>query len=161
MQCKALGVILVLLIPAQAWAAGGTINPSKQYPKFQIGATGIWATIDPGLKVTVDSTMPDTPAAGRLTKGDVLVSINGRPLDVKDPREPLGYALSDAEGTDGKVVFKVNSSDKSKQVVVTIPVQGKYSQTWPLNCAKSSRIIRANAKALARSHWTWVRKAVR
>jgi signal peptidase I len=66
-------VVLCLLAGASAHAGAGTVNPAKQYPRFQIGVSGIWATIEPGLAVTVSDAQADTPAAGKVQKGDVIV----------------------------------------------------------------------------------------
>ena len=53
----------------------------------------------------------------------------------------LGSALTEAEATDGVLTFDVKPAGDGavKQVTVRIPVLGAYSETFPLNCAKSQR----------------------
>jgi len=124
-------------------------DPAKAYPKFHVGVTGIYATIEKGLLVTVDSTEPDTPAAGKFQKGDILVKVNGKAVSDPEPYIVLGEALTAAEGDDGKLAFTVKRADKEESVTITIPVLGVYSKTWPLNCKKSDTIIRQTAEFLA------------
>ncbi|MFQ6131978.1 MAG: DUF6288 domain-containing protein, partial [Armatimonadota bacterium] len=134
-----------------AHAYGSTISPDRQYPRFQIGVTGAYATIEQGLAVTIESTEPDSPVAGRLSKGDVVVAVNGRPVVGPDPRVPLGEAIGAAEATDGTVTFQVRRDGMEQTVSVVIPVLGAYSKTWPLDCAKSDEIVRQTAEFVSRS----------
>ena len=124
-------------------------DPAKAYPKFHIGVTGIYATIEKGLLVTVDSTEPGTPAEGKFQKGDILVKVNGKPVSDPEPYIALGNALTAAEAGDGKLAFAVKRADKEESVTIAIPVLGAYSKTWPLNCKKSDTIIRQAAEFLA------------
>jgi len=124
-------------------------DPAKAYPKFHIGVTGIYATIEKGLLVTVDSTEPNTPAAGKFQKGDILVKVNGKAVSDPEPYIVLGEALTAAEADDGKLAFTVKRADKEESITITIPVLGAYSKTWPLNCKKSDTIIRQAAEFLA------------
>jgi hypothetical protein len=75
-------------------------DPAKTYPKFHIGVSGIYATIEKGLRVTVDSTEPGTPAEGKLQKDDVLLKVNGKPVAEPEPYVALGNALTAAEADD-------------------------------------------------------------
>ena len=142
--------MVCLLAVSVTYAGAATVNPGKQYPQFQVGASGILATIEPGLLVTVTGTEPGTPAVGKVVKGDVIVAANGQPTAVADPRVPLGEALGDAEGKDGKFTLTVKRGSETKQVVIEIPVLGPYSPTWPLNCAKSKTIIKQTAEKLVK-----------
>jgi len=149
-----LSLFISLLIAGQCLAADKVFlmtpsNPAQAYPRFHIGVTGIYATIEKGLLVTVDSTEPNTPAAGKFQKGDVLVKVNGRPVSDPEPYIALGEALTAAEAGDGKLVFAVKRGDKEEPVAITIPVLGAYSKTWPLDCKKSDTIIRQAAEFLA------------
>ncbi len=133
-----------LSLPAQE------LHPKRSYPRFSVGVTGIRATIEAGRFVTVQDTMPETPAHAKFKPGDVLLSAGGRMLTQGDPRVPLGEAVAEAEGTDGTLVFNVKSGDETKKVSVRIPALGPYSRTWPLNCLKSAAIIETNAEYVAR-----------
>ena len=102
-------------------------DPAKAYPKFHIGVSGINATIEKGLLVTVDSTEPGTPAEGKFQKGDVLLTVNGKPVSEPEPYIALGNALTAAEAGDGKLTFTVKRGEQEEQVTITIPVLGAYS----------------------------------
>jgi hypothetical protein len=64
-----------------------------------------------------------------------------------DPRIILGDIVTEAEATDGKVVLKIQGVG---DVTVNIPVMGRYSETWPVNCPKSDKIVRNLADLLAK-----------
>ncbi|MEI6605612.1 MAG: DUF6288 domain-containing protein [Verrucomicrobiota bacterium] len=126
-------------------------NPNAETEMGPIGATGIEARIYPGVKVTVENIQPNTPASGKLSKGDVVLGINGAILEGKNPLVVLGTALTEAEATDGVLTFdiKPGKDGAPKQVTITIPVLGAYSKTFPLDCAKSKTIIRRAAEFYA------------
>ena len=146
------GLFVSLFITGQCFAGKLFLmtpaDPAKAYPKFHIGVTGIYATIEKGLLVTVDSTEPGTPAEGKFQKGDILVKVNGKPVSDPEPYIALGNALTAAEAGDGKLVFAIKRADKAESVAIAIPVLGAYSKTWPLDCKKSDTIIRQAAEFL-------------
>ncbi len=92
-------------------------------------------------------------AAGKLKVGQMIESINGQTLKDIDPRVQLGAIITKAEATDGIITFMVKETPEAKaeEVIVTIPVLGAYSKTWPLNCPKSDKIVRGEADFLART----------
>ena len=92
-------------------------------------------------------------ATGKLKPGQIIESINGQTLKDIDPRIILGAIITRAEATDGIVRFEVKDDPNAvaTEVVVKIPVLGAYSATWPLNCAKSDKIVRGVADYLAKS----------
>jgi len=143
--------MLCLLAVAVTCVSAATVNPTKQYPRFQVGASGIWATIEPGRLVTVADTEAGTPAAGKVATGDVILTANGRSLAVPDPRVPLGEALGAAEASGGKFALTIKRGDAEKRVVIDIPVLGPYSATWPLKCNKSKTIIKQTAEKLVKT----------
>jgi hypothetical protein len=86
---------------------------------------------------------------GSLKQGDIIESINGVKLpDTKrDPRLVLGDLITEAEATDGKINLEIKGKGT---VTVEIPVLGRYSDTWPLNCPKSDKIVRNLADLIAK-----------
>lgn len=62
-----------------------------------IGATGISARIHRGLVIKVESVMPDSPAEGKFTEGEILTGVNGVELEGKNPFFVFGDALTRAE----------------------------------------------------------------
>jgi len=118
-------------------------NPSREKPFGHIGVTGVMARVYPGAIVKVEQTVPGSPAAGKLKKGEIITGINGVSLKGRNPFVTLGNALTKAEATDGRMVFGVTSADgkSERKETVSIPVLGAYSKTWPLDCGKSRKII--------------------
>lgn len=108
----------------------------------------------PAFTMWVGDIEPGSPAAatGSFRKGQIIESINGQSLKEIDPRIRLGRVLEAAESTDGVLRFLVKDDAKSatKEVVVNIPVLGAYSETWPLDCAKSEKIVRGFADYIAK-----------
>ncbi len=97
-------------------------------------------------------------ATGKLKVGQMIESINGQTLKEIDPRVQLAAIITQAEASDGLVKFMVKESPDapSQEVVVTIPVLGSYSKTWPLRCPKSDKIVRGQAEFLARTgNYAW------
>ncbi|MHC5054261.1 MAG: DUF6288 domain-containing protein [Planctomycetota bacterium] len=113
-----------------------------------VGVTGLQVRIYKGVAVTVEKTTPDTPAAGKFRKGEVITGVNGVALKGRNPFVALGNALTKAEATDGRMVFSVKSAkgDATRRETVAIPVLGAYSRTWPLDCEKSRKIVRQAAE---------------
>ena len=120
-----------------------------------IGATGIRARIYPGMVVKVESLVEDSPAAGKFATGEILTGVNGVALEGKNPFVVFGQALTEAEATDGKLSFDVTSPDgrNQRKQLIEIPVLGRYSDTWPLNCPKSDKIVRDAAEFFAQPQW--------
>lgn len=120
-----------------------------------IGATGIRARIYPGVVVKVESLVEGSPAAGKFAAGETLTGVNCVQLEGKNPFVVLGEALTQAEATDGKLRFDVITADggSARRQLVEIPVLGPYSDTWPLNCPKSDKIVRDAAEFFAQPQW--------
>ena len=117
-------------------------RPDREMPFGYVGVTGVLVRVYEGVKVTVEKTMPDSPADGKFEKGDVIAGINGASLRGRNPFVVLGDALTRAEATNGRMVFEVVSpGGRARRVTVVIPVLGRYSRTWPFNCRKSKRIV--------------------
>lgn len=85
-----------------------------------------------------------------LKQGMIIHSINGEKLADIDPRIQLGDMLTKAEASDGKMAMMVSDKpgNEPREVLVQIPVMGKFSDTWPLNCPKSDKIVRNFAEYL-------------
>jgi hypothetical protein len=122
----------------------------------RFGPVGIGIELhQPAFVMKVKNVEEGSPAAatGKLAKGQVIESINGRKLAGIDPRIQLGEILAAAEASDGKIRLVVRgdaAGAASEEVVVSIPVLGRYAATWPLDCPKSENIVRGFADYLAR-----------
>lgn len=110
--------------------------------------------VKPNFTMRIAGIEDGSPAAAteELKPGQFILSINGSPLKEIDPRIQLGNIITQAEATDGKVTLMVadKPDGEPRKVVVQIPVLGAYSDTWPLNCAKSDKIVRNHAEYLKR-----------
>lgn len=104
--------------------------------------------IQPAFRMQIHHIEEGSPAAatGKLKAGQMIESINGQTLKDIDPRIQLGQIIEKAEATDGIVQFAIEG--ESEPVIVTIPVLGAYSPTWPLHCKKSDKIVRGLAEHL-------------
>jgi hypothetical protein len=115
------------------------------------GPVGIGILLEKGPVMKIQNVEPGSPAekAGNLKQGDIIESINGVKLtDTKrDPRLVLGDLITEAEATDGKIHLQIYGKGV---VTVNIPVLGRYSETWPLNCPKSDKIVRNLADLIAK-----------
>lgn len=107
----------------------------------------------PAFVMKIGNVEDNSPAAatGALREGQIIETINGEPLRDIDPRIQLGNIITEAEATDGKIelVVRDNEDADTETVVVEIPVLGSYSETWPLDCEKSDRIVREFADWVA------------
>lgn len=127
-----------------------TPDDKKPWNIKNFGPVGIGIDLTkPGFTMVISNVEKGSPAekTGQLKKGQVIESINGQMLKDRDPREILGDIITEAEATDGKVRFKIKGAG---EVIVSIPVMGAYSKTWPLNCQKSDKIVRNLADLLAK-----------
>jgi len=153
------------------WAAWPKDSYYKDYPVFhwypdekstkaqsvyRFGPVGIGIDLTiPAFGMKVKNVEDGSPAAasGKLKPGQIIESINGKTLKDIDPRVLLGNLITQAEATDGKInlLIKENPTAKAELVLIQIPVMGAYSKTWPLNCPKSNKIVRAEADYLAKN----------
>ena len=116
----------------------------------RFGPVGIGIELhQPAFVMKVKNVEEGSPAAanGKLKPGQVIETINGQKLADIDPRIQLGQILAKAEATDGVIKFAIKG--EAQPITVKIPVLGPYSKTWPLNCAKSDKIVRQAADWIA------------
>ena len=129
-------------------------RPQQSIDRFGPVGIGIDLHLPPFVMVVknVEKGSP-ADATGKLKPGQTIESINGQVLKDIDPRIQLGGIITQAEATDGKVKFMIRekAGAEPQEVVVSIPVLGAYSKTWPLQCPKSDKIVRNMADYLARS----------
>lgn len=108
--------------------------------------------IQPNFTMRIKNIEEGSPAAatGKLQKGQIIESINGERLADIDPRIQLAQMITKAEASDGVLKFMVKDKPDAaaQEVIVKIPVLGAYSDTWPLNCPKSDKIVRNFAEHL-------------
>ena len=153
---KRIAIAMLLLAAAQS-ASADTLASWKETPPISVGVTGMMATVTSSMDdpkqakadtphvVTVTETLANTPAAGKLQKGDILESVNGVSLKVVDPRHILGEQINVSEGRDGKMTFAVRRDGETKTVTIQLEPIGSYTKTFPINCKKSKTIAEQTA----------------
>jgi hypothetical protein len=124
---------------------------------WNLGATGArgWMFCDrlvttDARQIYVTTVEDNSPAAGILAVGDVILGVGGT-LFSYDPRTELGKALTIAESEVGGGSLSLTRwrAGRTENVVVRLPVLGTYSATAPYDCAKSQRILEQGCKTLA------------
>ena len=109
--------------------------------------------VQPAFRMKIHNIEEGSPAeaTGKFKVGQIIESINGQVLKDIDPRIQLGRIVTAAEAADGVITFVVKDTPDAKatEAVVRIPALGAYSDTWPLQCDKSERIVRNFADYLA------------
>jgi hypothetical protein len=128
----------------------------KPFSIKNVGPIGIGVEfVKPAFRMKITRVDKGSPAdaAGKLKPGQIVEKVNGKPFKDIDPRIFIANAITEAEATDGKLVFTVAGEG---DITIQLPVLGRYSDTWPLNCSKSDKIVRNMADALAKKEKpTW------
>jgi hypothetical protein len=127
---------------------------AARYSIKRFGPVGIGLELrQPAFTMHIVNVEEGSPAeaSGKLKKGQIIESINGKVLKDEDPRVLLGNWITEAEAKDGvmKMMVKDTPDAAAQEVIVKIPALGAYSETWPVDCEKSDKIVRAHADALA------------
>lgn len=140
-----LATVLLVLSPGSIVHAKKSAK-DQPLPSYPVGITGLYVVPQREQPhVVVDSTEPGSPAAGKFEKGDVIVAANDTPLALPDSRVQLGNAITQAEAKTGELMFTVKRGGTTRQVAISLPVLGPYSKTWPIDCAKSRKIVEQTA----------------
>lgn len=148
-----LTILSSLLLSGALSAATPVFIPGPQKGKTwdirELGPTGLGIRLEgQNFTMKVNGVTKGSPAAesGQIKKGQIIESINGVTLGAGDPRFTLGDIITKAEATDGKIHLKIKDGE---DVTFNIPVLGRYSDTWPLNCKKSDKIVENLAELIA------------
>ena len=142
-----------LIAVSAVFAAGGPT------PIGNFGPTGIEISILPDQTLKVLKVQKGSPADGKISKGEIIIEINGRTPVSEDKAaeqvfgefKQLASFITKAEATDGMLRFQIKPGEdgEAREAAVKIPALGAYSETWPLDCEKTAKIIRANADYIA------------
>jgi hypothetical protein len=143
------------ILPNPDFTKGETI--SKDASKdWNLGATGArgWMYTSKGStlqarQVYITKVAEGSPARELLEVGDVLLGVASKSFS-QDPRTELGKALTAAEAKDGKLALTRWRAGKTDEIILILPVLGKYSPTAPYDCEKSKRILDQGCEALAK-----------
>ena len=167
MLCKVAVVLLAVLIcgelchaarrpeaPAGDLTKGGTIDKAHDWNLGPTGMRGwIWSkrleTIS-SRQILVTKVDKDSPADSVLVVGDVILGAGGA-MFTDDARKSFGRAIGQAETRQARGVLKMTVWRKGvkKDVQITLPIMGSYSDTAPYNCPKSAKILDQGCKRIA------------
>ncbi len=155
---KQFTILLSMLAASTQGAFADTVASWQETPPISVGVTGLTVTLTSGADdpkqaqadtphvVTVTAIQQATPAHGPLRVGDILNSVNGVSLKVVDPRHLLGAQINVSEGGDGKMTYGLLRDGEALQVTIQLDPVGSYSDTFPIDCAKSQWLIDQTAK---------------
>ena len=143
--CMRIIILLSMLFLTAANLLAQKMDKNKPYPEFSLGISGIYATIEKS-QVIIQKIADNSPASGKFQKGDVIEAVNGKKLNIEDPRPLIGQALNEADGS-GKFIVTVSG----KNIPLTFPKIGSFSSTWPINCKKSDLMIKQTAEFIIAS----------
>ncbi|MFT5467273.1 MAG: hypothetical protein ACI8UO_002377 [Verrucomicrobiales bacterium] len=129
--------------------------PEKAAHDWNLGPTGArgWVYAWRGestdsRQILITAVEPDSPAAGKLTKDDVILGIGGTEFG-SDARISFAKAITSAEAANGALSLIRFRDGARKTVKIQLEPLGEYSPTAPFNCEKSTRIFERGCAALA------------
>lgn len=158
----ALGVVLPAYgLDRVPWDLTTKVGPDAEAPGWYInlGLTGARAMLtkeDPKA-LRVMFVFKDTPAYGKLEKGDRIVGANGRLFETphkfgygmgkfgyEGPMMDLGNALEESQGKlGGKLTLDILQGEEKRKVEIRLGTKyGSYSATYPFHCKKSDLIFK-------------------
>lgn len=133
--------------------AGG--EPDKHHD-WNLGPTGARGWIHAhqvdtsrSRQILITAVAPNSPASKVLKKGDVIVGTFGKPFS-SDARTAFGTSISTAEEESGELPIMRWRNGQTEEVIITLPVLGKYSATAPYDCTKTTAVFERGCEALAK-----------
>ncbi|MGB1125216.1 MAG: DUF6288 domain-containing protein [Phycisphaeraceae bacterium] len=125
---------------------------------MNVGPTGIRAQIthEHPSAFTVRFVFSNSPAAGKIKAGDVIVGANGKYMTTPHkfgrrtvsgwdgPMTSMAVLIEDAQGKDGKlelIVWPNGSKKDEKKVEIQIATPGRFAKTFPYNCERSDKLM--------------------
>ena len=150
-------VLALVLTGLLCSSAAAKLGPRRPSDPLQLGPTGISAVITDGVLI-VTAVEEGSPADNSIEIGDKIAGVNGRLFqkDIRDfwtalreVRSPFADAIDFAETEEAGGALVLNL-EEDKSVEIRLPVLGRYSDTAPYDCPKSTTIINRAAVYLAK-----------
>jgi len=150
-HCFAL--ILILLLPMVLSAA-----PESKPISWTLGPTGLrgWARFEKmstakAREIEISEVEKGSPADGLLEVGDIIRGVGNSAFD-GDARIQFAKAITDAERhkNRGELNLLFRRKGREDRVTLKLQVMGDYSETAPLNCLKSRKILEQGWDRLAK-----------
>lgn len=141
------------------WAKPTDRGPDREVPGFlvNLGPTGARAILRESSFV-VKHVFAGSPADGVLEIDDEITAANGKGFakhtfgkfygmgyetGYEGPMMDFGNAIEESEGGDGTLRLDVIRKGSQVRVSVKLAAIGRFSETYPLNCAKSGKLTAA------------------
>ncbi|MGJ8642393.1 MAG: DUF6288 domain-containing protein [Luteolibacter sp.] len=132
------------------WGKPCTTGPDAEVPGFLVnmGPTGARGTLTKDSYI-VKYIFKNSPSAGVLQIDDEVYGANGKTFPehtfggasikfgIEGPLQALGLAIEDSEGEDGVLELMVKRGGEKLKVNVQLEKLGRFSDTFPVNCAKT------------------------
>ncbi|MEI6809058.1 MAG: DUF6288 domain-containing protein [bacterium] len=125
-------------------------------PPWNLGPTGAKGWIfcrgldtSESRQILVTEVDRGSPADRVLTTNDVILGIDGK-LFEKDALWSFGNAVTEAEGRKGELVLLRWRDGERTDVTVQLKAMGRYSDTAPFKCGKSSRIVEEGCRSIVK-----------
>ena len=127
---------------------------------LNVGPTGLRARIthEHPEFLTIKYVFKNSPAHGLVKIDDIVVGANGKRLTIahtfgrgsrgrgtwEGPMVDMSKLIEDSQGKDGKlelIIWPGGNKAAEKTVTLQIPVIGRFSPTWPYDCARSDKLL--------------------
>ena len=132
------------------WSKPCTVGPDAEVPGFLInmGPTGARGVLK-ARSLVVKYIFKNSPASGVLEIGDEVYGANGKKfsehtfggtninIGMEGPLRDMGLAIEDSEGEDGVLELMVTRGEKKLEVKVQLEKLGRFTKTFPVDCAKT------------------------
>ena len=117
-------------------------NKRKDHKPFILGSTGMIYSIKDKGTVFIEGALQGSKAEGLFESGDLLTHINNQDIQAQtDFRQLMGQCLAKAELNGGDITFTIQRKSVSKKISIKLAKKGAFSDTWPVNCNKSKKIV--------------------
>ena len=145
--------------PVPDLTAGGKIDHKTAWTLGSTGARG-WVysdgrSTDRSRQIYITAVSDDSPAAGVLREGDVILGAQGNRWQelqrfTSDARKAVSEAVTDAEQVKNAGALRLLRWRAGKEDIVTLKleVMGSFSDTAPFDCAKTDKIVDKTVAAL-------------
>lgn len=146
-------MLAVRAVAATDFTRGGKPGDTHDWTLGPTGARG-WIHGEKGQttaarQILVTAVAKGSPADGTLSKGDVILGLDGKLFD-GDARIQFARAITEAEKQQGILRMVCWRDGRTDNVELKLAVLGAYGDTAPYNCAKSQRIFEQGCRAIAK-----------
>jgi len=150
---NAFSIILSVSLAFSSLVFAEKLIPAGQDTKdpalFSIGPIGVRVKTDhlaprhprsESSSATVAYIFENSLADKKLRIGDLITGVNGESFE-NNLTAKLAEEIRKSEGGSGELILNIERKDKKKEILFKLKKIGAYSDEWPYECEKSSRIL--------------------